>query len=106
MRRALSAFEGDMTFVCAVVATGLSNSAKASTFFYQFDVRPSCPPPLWQVPGAYHALELPYVFGNSPHIQSGLGCRFDAAQQDLHENMQVRWINFVKTLSPDGPDQS
>ena len=49
--------------------------------------------------GAFHAGELPYVFGNL-HRNPGAYDETDAA---LSELMRTCWVNFVKTGDPNGP---
>jgi para-nitrobenzyl esterase len=62
----------------------------SSTYVYYFDIHPP------DKPGAFHADELPYVFGN-----------FDSPPQreavKISTLMRRYWINFATTGDPNGP---
>eukprot|EP00971_Amphidinium_carterae_P141946 2811694-Amphidinium_carterae.1 len=105
-RVAVSALLSDFTFICGTVVGGLANSLRAPAYVYRFDERPACPHPLDGVPGVYHGLEVPLVFGNQPPARLPGECDFNATEQALSDDMQQRWANFAKTLLPEGTHQS
>mmetsp|Transcript_13799 Transcript_13799/g.25307 ORF Transcript_13799/g.25307 Transcript_13799/m.25307 type:complete len:554 (-) Transcript_13799:95-1756(-) len=105
-RLAVAALLSDFTFKCGTVISGIANSMKAPAYLYRFDQRPSCPPAIAAIPGTYHSLEIPLVFGNTPPPRLPGECDFDAAEQALSDGMQERWANFAKTLLPEGTNPS
>jgi para-nitrobenzyl esterase len=68
---------------------------KNKAFVYRFD-KPSAQNPN----GSGHGQELAYVFGNL-----GINGRAQPTDADraLSDQMQAYWVNFVKTLDPNGP---
>merc|ERR1712124_231577 len=60
-----------------------------------FNHRPTCPQP-GSAPGAYHGMELPYVFGTPATYE----CSFTAEEEALSSRMQKMWTNFAKHLDP------
>jgi len=101
-RYAVGALQSDLIFVCASVLGSRWHSSLAPTYLYRFDARPSCPPPI--APGAYHSIEIPYVFGNSMLDAFSVGCDYDTTEEHLLNVVQTRWANFARTLTPDGAD--
>ena len=89
-------FQGDSLFGAAtyLYATEMAKSPQP-VFLYHF--RRTSPLPN-QTAGAFHAAELPFVFGgtNAPIIPT--------TEQDepLAETMQIYWTNFAKTGNPNG----
>lgn len=77
-----------------------SFSTRTRTFFYRFNHRPTCPRPS-SAPGAYHGMELPYVFGTPSTYE----CSFAAEEQALSTRMQKMWTNFAKYLNPSITDE-
>ncbi|CAK0855869.1 unnamed protein product [Prorocentrum cordatum] len=110
-RRYPAAPEGDQRILAARVFTdygilcgtqcALSSAAPGKAFFYRFDHRGGCPKP-GTVPGVYHGLELPYVFGTPASYQ----CSFDAGEEALSARMQRLWADFAKHLAPSPSDGS
>lgn len=110
-RRYPAAPEGDQRPLAARVYTdwgifcgtqcALSSAAPGKAYLYRFDHRPECPEP-GSVPGVYHGLELPYVFGTPASYQ----CSFDAGEKALSDRMQRLWTNFAKHLVPAPDDES
>ncbi len=77
------------------------SSAKggAPTWLYHFTRAPESP---WlRRLGAFHGLEVAYVFGN---ISSGSGrLVFKEADRALSKTMRAYWLNFARTGDPNGP---
>jgi len=91
----------DFGILCGTWTALASLSARANAFFYRFDHRTTCPR-AGSVPGVYHALELPYVFGTPRSYE----CSFTAAEKALSSRMQGIWTNFAKYLTPSPFDGS
>lgn len=49
--------------------------------------------------GAYHGIELPYVFGNFPKTQG-----YDKTDFELSKAIMKYWANFAKKKNPNSPD--
>jgi len=102
----LSALLGDYTFICGTLTNGVLQSTRAPAYVYRFDQRPDCPQARHSIPGVYHSIELPYVFGNPPPTQWPIACEFSPLEQALSNAMQERWASFAKTLLPEGRQAS
>ncbi len=72
---------------------------KAHSYLYQFTRVP--PTADGARLGAYHASELPYVFGN---LDTSLG--YTQKDQDLSKAMMGYWTRFAKTGDPNGDGQT
>jgi len=48
--------------------------------------------------GAFHSLELFYVFGNYPNMPG-----IEQVDRELSKSMQAYWVNFAKAGNPNGP---
>jgi carboxylesterase type B len=93
-RQAASDLVGDVAFICnTLVAAG---AAKQPVFVYRFNHRTSFTKST-PIPGVYHGLDLPYVFG-TPH---SYGTNFTAAESKLSNKMMRLWTNFATHLVPD-----
>jgi para-nitrobenzyl esterase len=92
-----SLFQGDSLFGAAVrfYTSEMAKSSPEPVFLYQF--RRQSPLPN-QTAGAFHAAELPFVFGalNSPVMPT------TEEDKPLAEAMQTYWTNFAKSGNPNG----
>ncbi|MFN7054756.1 carboxylesterase/lipase family protein [Hyphomonas sp.] len=87
---------GDDLFGVHMRFVGRRNAAAgAPTFMYHFTRVPPSPS---QTIGAFHAAEIPFVFGSHPR-----GLRTTAADDDLTRAMIAYWTNFARTGDPNGP---
>jgi para-nitrobenzyl esterase len=78
----------------------LTANAGARAFVYRFDR--SVPGRGQSTLGAFHSLEIPYVFGTLTS-QSFNWLPFDATDQKLSRAVQSYWTNFAKLGDPNGP---
>lgn len=97
---ALDQATNDILGACPVGAeAAMVTSAGQRAFVYRFDR--SVPGPGESNLGAFHALELPYVFNTFPaHTFSWLP--FAAIDHKLSGVMQAYWTNFAKSGDPNG----
>jgi para-nitrobenzyl esterase len=79
----------------------LTTSAGQRAFVYRFDR--SVPGRGQSILGAFHSLEIPYVFGTLKS-RSFTWLPFDSTDQKLSQIMQSYWTNFAKSGDPNGPD--
>eukprot|EP00930_Biecheleria_cincta_P070774 TRINITY_DN58383_c0_g1_i1.p1 TRINITY_DN58383_c0_g1~~TRINITY_DN58383_c0_g1_i1.p1 ORF type:complete len:531 (+),score=57.76 TRINITY_DN58383_c0_g1_i1:47-1639(+) len=87
----------DYGFLCGTRLALSSLSARGGkSYLYRFDHRPACPKADPSIPGTYHALELPYVFGTP----GTYNCSFTAQESDLSTRVQKAFTNFAKYLAP------
>jgi para-nitrobenzyl esterase len=70
----------------------------APTWLYHFTRVPDSP--FMRRLGAFHALEIPYVFGN--FAGAGLRMVFRDRDRDLSKSMRAYWLNFARTGDPNG----
>jgi carboxylesterase type B/CubicO group peptidase (beta-lactamase class C family) len=82
------------------VAAARSRSGKAPTWLYDFS-RVS-DGPVGKTLGAFHAAELPFVFGAVPLASQRVWER-SADDTTLARVMSGYWVNFAKTGNPNGP---
>lgn len=68
---------------------------KSAAWLYRFTRVPESPRKEW---GAFHGLEILYVFGNTPN-----GWGFDQTDRELSDLMSSYWIGFARTGNPNGP---
>mmetsp|Transcript_114327 Transcript_114327/g.220071 ORF Transcript_114327/g.220071 Transcript_114327/m.220071 type:complete len:545 (-) Transcript_114327:85-1719(-) len=99
MRPVASALFTDL-FLCRDLNALDHLSTQVRTFVYRFDHRPTCPRPSF-APGAYHGMEMPYVFGTPKTYD----CSFTDEEEALSERMQLMWTNFAKHLNPSIPGE-
>ena len=52
--------------------------------------------------GAFHAAEIPYVFGDLEMFKAGMGIERDATDEKLAKAMSAYWLNFARTGDPNG----
>jgi para-nitrobenzyl esterase len=91
----------DIVAACPIGAeAALTTSAGQRAFVYRFDR--SVPGEGESELGAFHSLELPYVFGNF-QARTFSWLPFNATDHQLSELMQSYWTNFAKTGDPNGP---
>jgi para-nitrobenzyl esterase len=91
----------DMLVACPVGAmAGLTRAQGGKVFVYRFDR--SIPGKGELTLGAFHTLELPYVF-NAFHNRSWRWLAFTAADDRLAGVIETYWTNFAKTGSPNSP---
>jgi len=98
---ALDRATNDIVLACPVTALAdLTSSAGDRTYIYKFD---RTIPGKGQVTlGAFHGLEVPYVF-NAFHNESWQWLPFADADNRLSNTMETYWTNFAKTGNPNGP---
>lgn len=90
----------DILGACPVGAeAALTTSAGQRAYIYRFDR--SVPGKGESELGAFHSLELPYVFGTF-QARTFSWLPFNATDQKLSELMQSYWTNFAKTGDPNG----
>ncbi len=92
----------DILGACPVGAeAALTTSAGRHVYIYRFDR--SVPGKGESELGAFHSLELPYVFGTF-QARAFNWLPFSATDQRLSQIMQSYWTNFAKNGDPNGPD--
>jgi para-nitrobenzyl esterase len=90
----------DILGACPVGAeAALATSAGRRAYIYRFDR--SVPGKGESELGAFHSLELPYVFGTL-HAREFNWLPFSATDQKLSQIMQSYWTNFAKNGDPNG----
>jgi para-nitrobenzyl esterase len=67
---------------------------KSKAYLYQF----ARVAPPWRFFGAFHASEIPYVFGN---LDARL--KFEPRDRQLSETMMAYWVQFARGGDPNGP---
>jgi para-nitrobenzyl esterase len=92
---ALSRMLTEIGFASTARFAARSMSQTASTYLYQF-TRVPLDNPL----GAFHAVEIPYVFGNAD-LFSTLG-NIEQADRDLSASVMGYWTRFAATGDPNG----
>jgi para-nitrobenzyl esterase len=91
----------DMFAACPIGALGtLVTAAGQKTYIYQFDR--SVPGKGEADLGAFHSLEIPYVF-NAFEDPIWRWLPFTQADHNLSQVMQTYWTNFARTGDPNGP---
>lgn len=91
----------DMGASCPIGAeAALTTNAGHHAFVYLFDH--SVPGKGQSELGAFHSLELPYVFGTF-QARSFSWLPFSSADFELSKIIQAYWINFAKSGDPNGP---
>jgi para-nitrobenzyl esterase len=87
----------DRVWACTTLTTARLLAKRVPTYGYEFadnDAPPIFTFPPHLPPGAYHASELPYLFG--------LNVQLTAAQQRLANQMSKYWTRFAYTGNPNG----
>jgi para-nitrobenzyl esterase len=99
---ALGQAVGDAVLACPAVASATALARWVPVYEYEFDHVPN--PFVLAMPGidlgAFHAAELPYVFG-APTQSSG-NFSFTPAEQQLSDTVAASWARFAGTGSPSG----
>lgn len=95
-RKTAAALITDGTFLCGTQFAG--KAFQSDFFLYRFNHRDGCVSKLI-IPGVFHALEIPYVFGNP-------SCDLTVEEHALMTRMQTYWTNFAKYLNPSPDDQA
>jgi para-nitrobenzyl esterase len=91
----------DIVGACPVGAeAALTTAAGQKAFVYRFDR--SVPGKGEAELGAFHSLEIPYVFGTF-QARSFSWLPFTATDRDLSKIVQTYWTNFAKYGDPNGP---
>jgi para-nitrobenzyl esterase len=92
----------DIVGACPAGAeAALTTVAGRKAFVYRFDR--SVPGKGEAELGAFHSLEIPYVFGTF-QARSFSWLPFSAIDQNLSRIVQTYWTNFAKHGDPNGPD--
>jgi len=90
----------DIVAGCPIGAeAALTTSAGQRAFLYRFDR--SVPGDGESTLGAFHSLEIPYVFGTF-HARTFSWLPFNATDEKLSAIIQAYWTNFAKTGDPNG----
>ena len=98
---AVDQFTNDIVLACPMGAeAALVTSAGQHAFVYRFER--SVPGPGEADLGAFHAIELPYVFNNF-QARTFSWLPFTATDHQLSNVIQTYWTNFAKTGDPNGP---
>ena len=89
----------DVTFASQARALALRHDANGyPTFVYRFSVAPKD----GSIPGAVHASELPYVFGNLTGNHLALKTPPDADDKRASNEMMRYWVDLAKSHNPNG----
>jgi para-nitrobenzyl esterase len=98
---AVDQFTNDVIMACPMGAeAALVTSAGQHAFVYRFER--TVPGPGEADLGAFHAIELPYVFNNF-QARTFNWLPFTATDHQLSNVIQTYWANFAKTGDPNGP---
>jgi para-nitrobenzyl esterase len=98
---AIDQASNDIVAACPIGAeAALTTSAGSHAFVYRFDR--SVPGKGESELGAFHSLELPYVFG-SFQARTFSWLPFTATDHKLSNIVQSYWTNFARTGDPNGP---
>ncbi|MEW6737509.1 MAG: carboxylesterase/lipase family protein [Acidobacteriota bacterium] len=98
-RAALEAFFTDLSFLCtAREASRLIAPNQSNIYVYQFTHSLKA---LKQL-GAFHGLELPFVFNNYPNLSGFPSITPSRKELKLAQRMLTYWTNFAKTGDPNG----
>jgi para-nitrobenzyl esterase len=91
----------DIVAACPIGAeAALTTNTGRRVFVYRFDR--SIPGKGEPELGAFHSLELPYVFGTF-QVRTFSWLPFTPTDQKLSQIVQTYWTNFAKTGDPNGP---
>jgi carboxylesterase type B len=98
---ALDQASNDILGACPSGAeAALTTSAGERAFVYRFDR--SVPGRGQSTLGAFHSLEIPYVFGTFKS-RTFNWLPFDSMDQKLSQVVESYWTNFAKSGDPNGP---
>lgn len=97
---ALDQASNDMLMACPIGALAtLTGATGQRVFVYRFDR--SIPGPGQSTLGAFHGIEIPYVF-NALQERSWNWLPFTAADHDLSSVIETYWTNFARSGDPNG----
>jgi para-nitrobenzyl esterase len=97
---ALDQASNDMLMACPIGALAtLTGATGQRVFVYQFDR--SIPGPGESTLGAFHGIEIPYVF-NALQDSSWSWLPFTAVDHDLSFAIETYWTNFARSGDPNG----
>jgi para-nitrobenzyl esterase len=97
---ALDQASNDLVACACGAEAALTTSAGERAFVYRFDR--SVPGKGEATLGAFHSLEIPYVFGTFK-ARTFNWLPFDSTDQKLSQIVQSYWTNFAKSGDPNGP---
>jgi para-nitrobenzyl esterase len=98
---AIDQASNDMLMACPIGAMAtLTRAQGPKVFVYMFDR--SIPGKGESELGAFHSIELPYVF-NAMHDRDWRWLPFTAADDRLASLIETYWTNFAKTGDPNSP---
>jgi para-nitrobenzyl esterase len=98
---AIDQASNDIVAACPIGAeAALTTNTGRRAFVYRFDR--SIPGKGESELGAFHSLELPYVFGTF-QVRTFSWLPFTPTDQKLSQIVQSYWTNFAKTGDPNGP---
>jgi para-nitrobenzyl esterase len=98
---AIDQASNDIVAACPIGAeAALTTNTGRRAFVYRFDR--SIPGKGESELGAFHSLELPYVFGTF-QVRTFSWLPFTPTDQKLSQIIQSYWTNFAKTGDPNGP---
>ncbi|MCP9297601.1 carboxylesterase/lipase family protein [Bacillus halotolerans] len=90
----------DLLFWRPAVACASAQSRYAPVWMYRFDWHPDKPP----YNKAFHALELPFVFGNLNGLKRMVQADITDEVKQLSHTIQSAWLAFAKTGNPSCED--
>ena len=98
---AIDQASNDIVAACPSGAeAALTTSAGQHAYLYRFDR--SVPGKGESTLGAFHSIEIPYVFGTFK-ARTFSWLPFDSTDQKLSQTVQSYWINFARSGNPNGP---
>jgi len=98
---AIDQASNDIVAACPIGAeAALTTNTGRRAFVYRFDR--SIPGKGESELGAFHSVELPYVFGTF-QVRTFSWLPFTPTDQKLSQIVQTYWTNFAKTGDPNGP---
>jgi carboxylesterase type B len=98
---ALDQATNDIVVACPLGAmAALTRAQGPKVFVYKFDR--TIPGKGESKLGAFHSLELPYIF-NAFHDRTWQWLPFTEADEKLAETIETYWTNFAKTGDPNSP---
>ena len=95
--KALAAIVGDTFFVCPTRQAARAHTASGSAAFTYYFGHVTAPGRQWGL-GAFHASEIPFVFGNYTWAA------VTGAERDLGASMQTYWTQFATDGAPGSAD--
>lgn len=102
IRGAVSKMLADSTFLLTARRMARAQAPKNPKTFQYYFTRVSSAARLLSL-GAYHAAEIPYVFGNIEALSAAQPRAYDQTDRDLAKAMSAAWVRFATTGDPNGP---